>query len=134
MQSFPINWLALVVVTVIKFGLGFVWFGLVFGKKWQALTGVTEAQMKQGMPKALVTDIVTTFITALVLAHVVHFAGATTWPMGANVGFFCWLGFTGGITLAGNTYEQKPFMHWILGNSYLLLSLVIMGAVLAVWQ
>jgi len=133
MQSFPINWLALLVATVVKFGLGFAWFGLIFGKQWQALTGLTQESMKAGMPKAIVTDLVTTFIMAWVLVHAVHFAGADTWGMGAGVGFFNWLGFMGAPTLAAAMYDKRPLMLWVLTNAYQLVSLLVMGAIVAVW-
>jgi hypothetical protein len=133
MQSFPINWLALLVATVVKFLLGFAWFGLLFGKQWQALTGHTQESMKSGMPKAIVTDLVTTFIMAWVLVHAVHYAGAVTWGMGAGVGFFNWLGFIGAPTLAATIYEKRPLKLYLLNNAYQLISLLIMGAIVAVW-
>jgi hypothetical protein len=133
MQSFPINWLALLVATVVKFVLGFVWFGLIFGKQWQSLTGVSEASMKAGMVKAMVTDFVTSFIMAWVLVHAVHYAGATTWGMGAGVGFFNWLGFIGAPTLAALMYEKRPLKLWVINNAYMLIALLIMGAIVAVW-
>jgi len=133
MQSFPINWWALLVATLVKFVLGFVWFGLLFGKKWQALTGVTEEAMKSGMAKAIVADLVTTFIMAWVLVHAVHYAGASTWALGAAVGFFNWLGFIGAPTFAASFYEKRPLTLWLLNNAYQLVGLVVMGAILAAW-
>jgi uncharacterized protein DUF1761 len=133
MESFPINWWALLVATLVKFVLGFVWFGVVFGKKWQALTGLTEESMKAGMAKAIVADLVTTFIMAWVLVHAVHYAGATTWGMGAGVGFFNWLGFIGAPTLAAILYEKRPLMLWLINNGYQLIALIVMGAIVAIW-
>jgi hypothetical protein len=133
MQAFPINWLALLVATVAKFVLGFVWFALLFGKQWRTLSGVSEGSMKEGMVKAMVTDFVTSFIMAWVLVHAVHYAGATTWGMGAGVGFFNWLGFIGAPTLAAGMYEKRSLKLWGLSNAYMLLSLLIMGAIVAVW-
>jgi hypothetical protein len=133
MQSFPINWLALGVVTLVKFGLGFVWFGLLFGKQWQALAGVNEASMKAGMVKAIVIDLVTTFILAWVLVHAVHYAGAANLGQGAAVGFFNWLGFIGATTLGAYVYENRSLKLWALSNAYQLIALVIMGAILAAW-
>jgi hypothetical protein len=133
MQAFQPNWLAVRVVTLVKFVLGFVWFGLIFGKQWQTLSGVSQASMKAGMVKAIVTDLITTFIMAWVLAHAVHYAGAATWATGAMVGFFNWLGFVGALTLAGTVYEKRPIKLWALGNAYQLIGLLIMGAILAVW-
>ena len=138
MQSVPVNWLAVLVVTVGKFILGFVWFGLIFGKQWQALTGVSQEAMKKGMARAIVTDLVTTFIMAWVLAYIVSLAGKfygpPTWQGGAIGGFFCWLGFVGSISLSTQTYEGKSPKLWLIGNAYQLIALVIMGSVLAVWR
>lgn len=133
MQPFPINWLALIVATIVKFLLGWVWFGVIFGKQWQALTGVSEASMKAGMAKAIVTDLITTFIMAFVLVHAVHYAGANTWALGALVGFFNWLGFVGAPSLAGTVYEKRPIKLWVINNAYQLIALLIMGAIVAVW-
>jgi hypothetical protein len=137
-MQFPINWLAVLVATVVKFGLGFVWFGLVFGKMWQSLTGVTEASMKAGMAKSIVTDLVTTFIMAWVLTHAVHYAGVANggginWSFGAMAGFFNWLGFIGAPTLSATVYENRPIKLWVLSNSYQLVSMLVMGAILATW-
>jgi hypothetical protein len=138
MQSVPLNWLAILVVTIVRFVLGFVWFGLIFGKQWQGLTGVSQDAMKKGMARAIATDLITTFIMAWVLAHALFFAskfyGAMTWQSGAIGGFFNWLGFIGAVSLAAQTYEQKPIKLWIIVNAYQLISLVIMGAILAAWQ
>ncbi len=50
MQSFPINFLALIAATVAKGMLGWLWYSpLLFLKAWMRLTGITDAQMKAGM-------------------------------------------------------------------------------------
>jgi hypothetical protein len=134
MQDIPINWWAVLAVVALKFVLGFVWFGLLFGKQWQALSGLTEAQMKAGMPKAIVTDVAMNFVMAWVLVHAVRYAGATTWPMGAGVGFFNWLGFVGALSLSGTVYGNRSLKLWALQNAYECIALVAMGAILAVWS
>lgn len=135
MQSFPINYLALLVATLAKFFIGFAWFSFLFGKKWAALMKFGPEQMgnKQIMMRGMITDLVGGFIMAYVLVHAVHYAGATTLATGAMVGFFNWLGFIGVTTLSSNTWENRPFGLWLIGNSYMLLSLLVMGAIVAVW-
>jgi hypothetical protein len=68
-----------------------------------------------------------------VLAHVIRFAGATTVLQGLAVGFFVWLGFVAVVTIGTVTFERKPIRLFLLNNGYLLLSLLAMGAILAVW-
>jgi hypothetical protein len=135
MQSFPINWLALVVATLVKFLLGWVWYGAIppFAKQWQESIGVTPEALRAGMVKAIVTDLVTTFIMAWVLVHAAHYAGATGWAQGAGVGFVNWLGFVGGPTLAATVYEHRPLKLWAITNGYMLLGLMLMGVIVTVW-
>ncbi len=97
------------------------------------MTGITEEQMKAGMGKALVVDFVGSLVMAFVLVHVIRYAGATTVLQGLAVGFFCWLGFVAVTTISTVTYERKPFKLFLLSNGYLLISLLAMGAILAVW-
>lgn len=47
-----LNWVAIVVMTVVNFLFGHLWFGALFGKKWQKIHGVDctdEAQKKKMM-------------------------------------------------------------------------------------
>jgi hypothetical protein len=45
------------------------------------------------------------------------------------VGFWTWLGFVAVSTIGTVTFERKPSLN----NGYTLLSLLMMGAILAVW-
>src|ERR1700676_2626839 len=109
MQEFPINYLALIVATIVKIALGALWYSpVLFGKTWQALTGRTDAEIKAAMPKAMVVDLIGSFIMAFVLVHAVHYAGAQGIGQGAAVGFFNWLGFVAMISLSATIYEHKP--------------------------
>ncbi len=142
MQAVPINWWAVLVATIVKFVLGGIWFSPpVFAKQWQALTKVSQADMRAGFAKAAVVDLITTFIMAWVLAHAVRYAmgsgamaGMPAWGQGATAGFFNWLGFIGAVQLGVTVYENRPLKLWLIGNTYQLISLVVMGAILAVWQ
>src|SRR5258708_34989870 len=93
MQPFPINYLALLVATIVKVVIGMLWYSpLLFGRAWMRLVGCEPEEMKSRMPKAMVVDLVATFVLAFVLVHAVHYAGATGAGQGAAVRFFYWLG------------------------------------------
>jgi hypothetical protein len=49
------------------------------------------------------------------------------------VGFFNWIGFIAPVTVADIVYNKRPWMLWILNNAYWLISLIVMGIILAVW-
>ena len=130
MQEFPINWLAILAAVVIKQAIGALWYSpALFGPSWCKLAGVSEAEMKAGLVKALIPDVIGSALMAFVLVH----AGAHNWAQGAAVGFFNWLGFVAVATLGSVTFEKRPLQLYLINNGYLLLALLLMGAVLAVW-
>jgi Protein of unknown function (DUF1761) len=134
MQEISTNWLALVLTVLAKMALGAVWFSPpLFLKPWLAAAGVSEAEMKERMPKALAVDLVGAVIMAFVLVHAVKYAGAQGVAQGAAVGFLNWLGFIAVATLSGTIHEHRPFKLWLIGNGYQLVSLIVMGAILAAW-
>lgn len=52
---------------------------------------------------------------------------------GAQVGFWIWLGFIAASSLSAVLWEgKKPVIYYIY-NSYMLLSLLVFGGMLAVW-
>lgn len=134
MQEFTINWLAILAAVVIKQALGAFWFSpALFGPAWCKLAGVSEAEMKAGLVKALIPDVIGSAVMAFVLVHAVHYAGAHNWAQGAAVGFFNWLGFVAVATLGSVSFERRPLQLYLINNGFLLLALVLMGVMLAVW-
>jgi hypothetical protein len=135
MQAFPINYVALLAATVVKFLIAFAWFTFLFGKQWSALMKLkpNKKDMKKTMTRGMIIDFVGAFIMAYVLVHAAHYAGAKTWDQGALVGFFNWLGFIGVTTLSSNTWEKRPFKLWLINNGYHLLALLVMGVIVTVW-
>lgn len=48
-------------------------------------------------------------------------------------GFWNWLGFVAPVTLGAVLWEGKHWKLWFLNNGYYLVTLLLMGAVLALW-
>ena len=76
----PINWLAVIVAAIVIFVLGGLWYSpALFAKRWIALQGRTEEQMKAqaaaaNMPLlyagAIVTSLLIAITLALILGHI----------------------------------------------------------------
>jgi uncharacterized membrane protein YagU involved in acid resistance len=130
-----INYLAVLVAAIANMALGALWYSpIAFGKQWMALAGVTEAQVKARMIQALAVDFVGSLIMAFVLAHVVRYYGAATLVSGAVAGFWMWLAFIAMTTLSQIIYENRPMQLFVINNGFRLISLAIMGAILAAWR
>ncbi len=128
------NWLAVIVAAILQVVIGFIWYGPLFGKTWMSMMGMTQQTMSRaGMGKTYAWSFVGSLVTAGVLAKLVGVMGARTLGAGITAGFWVWLGFVATVTLASVLYEKRSVSLYALNNGYQLVSLAVMGAVLAVW-
>ena len=135
MQPVHINPAALIVAALLRTVIGALWYSPVaFGPAWMAEVQCNEAEMKRRLPRALVVDVLGNIVMAFVLIHAVSYAGAATAAQGAGVGFFNWLGFVMVAFLFTMMFEGRSFKLFALNNGFQLLSLLIMGAIVAVWR
>ena len=67
------NWLAIVAATLAFFVIGALWYGLLFGKAWQAETGVTEAPQGAGIAKVMGGTLLAEFVVVVLVAHMFDF-------------------------------------------------------------
>ena len=135
MPEISINWIALVVAVIAKQAIGALWHSpMVFGKVWSEATGVTDAEMRTRLPRALPVEIVGTFICAFVLVHAIRYAQANSIALGAAVGFLNWLGFIATSMLGGELFAKASFRLYLIDAGYWLVGRVVMGAILGGWQ
>jgi hypothetical protein len=50
------------------------------------------------------------------------------------LGFGCWLCFAGASSFGTALFSMKPLQLWLINSGYNLVSFVIAGVILAVWQ
>jgi len=68
-----------------------------------------------------------------VLSLVVDWTGAKSIGAGAGAGFWMWVGFVGTVMFNTVLYERRPVALYVLNTGYFLVSLLIGGALSAVW-
>ena len=131
-----INYIAVLVAAVAYMVLGMLWYSPSgFGKKWMRLVGLSKSDLKKQQKKGkkcMIWAFVAALVMAYVLAFFVKLVGATTIVTGAEVGFWAWLGFVATTSMGIVLWEGKPKELYILNNAFYLISLVIMGAILAI--
>ncbi|OGG06027.1 hypothetical protein A3D05_02870 [Candidatus Gottesmanbacteria bacterium RIFCSPHIGHO2_02_FULL_40_24] len=134
-----VNILAVLVSAVLAMISGFIWYGPIFGKKWMKLVGMTERSMdnaKSNMSRTYIISFASAMVMAYVLVHFIKFSLADSFVTGMSVGFWSWLGFVATTSLTGYLYSEKPKPSelYFIDNGYQLLTLMLMGGLLAVWQ
>ena len=130
-----VNYLAVVVAAIVNFLIASLWYGALFSKVWQKLTGITD--MKPA-PMNIVLVFIGSLILSYVLYHSIVFGDAYVNMSGVGGGlmggFFGWLGYIAPVTLSAKLYEKKPWGLWLLDNGFWLISLLVMGAILSLWM
>jgi len=140
MPTVEINYLAILASAVIYMALGFLWYGPFFGKPWMKLVGMNPKDMtkeqKAAMGKTYAISFIGALIMAYVLAYFIRFTLATTIEAGVITGFWAWLGFVA--TTGANEFlfavKPKPWTLYLINQGYILVSLLIVGGLLAVWR
>ncbi len=125
---------AMLGAVVSRMALGAAWYSpVLFLKPWMRMTGITAEQMHQGMGKKIAFDVIGSILMAFAMLHAIRYAEVTSVAWGMAVGFLNWLGFVAVVTISSVTYEKRPAGLFWLHNGYNLISLMVMGAIIADW-
>ncbi|MBI3305094.1 DUF1761 domain-containing protein [Candidatus Parcubacteria bacterium] len=138
MPQFYLNWLPIIGAAIVSTALGAAWYSpTLFGKAWLKAMGWSHEELesrKKGMKRTYALGFVGALVMAATLQHFVYFTRAETAALGAKTGFWLWLGFIAPVFLAAYLWEGKPVKLLKINAGYYLVSLLVMGALLAVWR
>jgi hypothetical protein len=129
------NFIAVLVGAIINMVVGAVWYSpLLFAKEWMKLTGkkMTSSD-KNAANKMYGISFVISLVLSYVLAHFLFFTSAHTAVEGVKTALWVWVGFVTATQLPSFLFEGRPTKLFAINAGYYLVSLVIMGAVLANW-
>jgi len=137
-----INYAAVIAAMLSSVVLGFLWYGPLFGKPWMAMMGFTKDSMDKAKKKGMTTNYLVmmlgSFLMAYVLAHSLEFASVYTKTYGVTAGlmaaFWSWLGFVAPVQVGDQLWGGKPWKLFLITGGYYLVSLCIMGVILASWK
>ena len=133
--NFGVNYLAVVVAAVVALVIGFIWYSpRVFGNRWMAYLGTTQAQLGNPGPTGMLVGVVASLLNAWVLAVLALNLGGKSLTDGVLLGVLAWLGFMATITAAQISFEKKSWGLWVLNNAHNLLVQVIMAAIVTAWR
>jgi hypothetical protein len=128
-----LSYIAIVIAALAAFGVGAIWYGLLFSKPWLAAMGKTEAEVRaNATPIPYVVSIVANLVIATVLSALMHSLGQVSIAGGAWLGFLMWVGFILTTMAVNNGFgQQKPALlaidsgHWLV---VLLVTGLVLGA------
>jgi hypothetical protein len=127
-----VNYLAVALAALSAFLLGGLWYSVLFGKQWAALTGQSEKKLKSGNPAIVFGG---AFLLNLVAAYVLAmFIGPMELKFAALAGLavgLCWVAVSLGINYL---FERRPLGLWLINGGYFTLQFAAMGAIIGAFN
>lgn len=134
MPEVSINYIAVLVAAVATMVIGSVYYAPpVLGRAWMKLVGKNADDVRKGMWMSMFWMFVAALVESFILAHFVGYTNAGTWMDGAVTGFWLWIGFVVTTMFADYNYAGKSKKLYLIQIGYHLISLLVMGGILAVW-
>ncbi len=133
-----VNYLAILVSAVVIFMLGGLWYSpLLFAKPWMALQGKTpeDVQASGGAGpmmyvQVFLSGLVTSFIMAMLISRLNSHEALT----GVKLSILCWAGFAAATSYGTALFSFKSRALWAIDTTFNLVSFVVAGIILALWQ
>jgi len=142
-----VNYLAVFVAAVVIFLLGGLWYSpVLFAKRWIALQGRTEEQMRadaaaSNMPVMYLLAFICSLIIAWAMAVLTNpFVPQTATSVpdwifrGVKLGMFTWFGFVLPTSFATALFSKKPKALWLIDTGYNFVAFIIAGAIIMGWM
>lgn len=132
-----VNYLSVLIVALVNFFIGFLWYGPIFGKTWIRAMKFTPSDVKKakekGMAMPMFISFITSIVTTFILAIFVGLAGANTLINGAFIGILIWFGFFLTASIGTMLWEGKSANLFYLNTAYDLVRFIVMAGILAAW-
>ena len=129
-----VNFLAVLVAAVANMVIGTAWYSKrLFGEQWMKEAGIDPKKMNASgkqMGMIMFVALVSSLVSAYVLAHVSQLAVMADVGNAITTGFWMWLGFVTTTQIAVVLWEMKSVKLWLINTSYSLLSFLTMGAII----
>lgn len=137
-MDIAVNYLAIVAATIVAYAVGAIWHSpMGFGKMWMDLMGLKPDDMGK-MPltatQAMIIGFFVMLLQTFVLAYFMVLVGATTLSLALQLGFWVWLGFLAPTLANGWLWEGKSLKLFAFNAIYSLVSILVLSAILGLWQ
>lgn len=144
-EGTQLNYIAIVVVTIANFFVGYVWYTPLFGKAWAKEMGVdTSGGAPAGsLARGLIMNVIGNFLMAYVFASNMMAWSFVPMPpdMAGNAvmtilmaSVFTWLGFYVPTDLNTVAWERKSWKFFAINASYHYVTLLVAAVILYYWR
>lgn len=133
MSYLEVNWLAVILATVVAWAFGAAWY-MVLARQWVASIGKQMDDIDRSDVAPYLWSVLCIFVMAYFIALLTPaVTGATNLTNGLIVGATMWLGFVLTSMVLNHRYEGAPWARTFIDGGYLLGVLLISGAVIGLF-
>jgi len=133
-----INYLAVLVATVVVFVLGWLWYSpLLFFKPWMRARGMDPEAAMAGakMPAGkLVIEFIRCFVLAYIIAIFIASRDVSGWMGAVHLGLLLWIGFPVVLLTGSVIWENIPVKVAAIHAGDWLVKLLVIPIILSVWR
>lgn len=132
-----LNWLAVIVTTVVGFLIGWLWYGPLFSKPWMVEMKLTPESIKAGnfnMPLLFGSSLLYTLISTFALAWLLRAVGTSGALHGAEFGAVLGLLVVGARLANGGLWERRSVRLLAINIGHEVALFAVAGAILAMWR
>jgi hypothetical protein len=131
-----VNIWAVIVSAVGSTAFGFLWFMVLFREPYIKGLGRTQEQLNLGPNGATATiyQLVGNLIMIYVLGWLMTNTAYETVGQGIKLALLLWVAFVACVIGPMYAFEAFPFYFFLITTGYVLVSLLISGAVLGAWK
>jgi hypothetical protein len=129
-----LNWLAVLVGAVAYWLVGALWYSpVLFGKRWQAITGITAENA--GSPVATyLGSLVVMFLQVTALAFIAQAIGLTEIVDALELGVGIGVGFCALQLLLNQLYEKRSRELLAINAGYAVVGLTLASVIVTLWD
>lgn len=128
----PFNWVPVLAATLAGFIIGGLWYGPLFGRTWQTAAGMSPAALAgRNMARVFGASLLLLLIAAAMLALFIGPEQPVSFGLmaGAAAGVG-WVATAFGVVYL---FEARPLAQWLVNAGYFIVTLTIMGGIVAAW-
>jgi len=131
-----LNYLLILLVAVLGWFVGALWYSVLFGRLWMAEMKMTPDDFKTkgaGAP-LFVKSFLLTIASTIALAVLIVGLGRTDFLHGATLGAFVGVGLVATRAATNAVYEFRTLRHYLVVTGHDVVLLTIQGALLTHWH
>lgn len=129
-----VNWLAVLVSTLVYFVLGAIWYNF-FANPWMVAIGKTREQLQAKSSKMIfLYTFILQFITCTGLAWMVRISGSDSFISGIELGLIAGLCFSAIGIIVSYMYAYRSRNLTLIDAGYNVVGIILSSVILSVWQ